>query len=154
MSAAETTVAPTDRAAFVKALIANGIWVNVSGLPRYFLLVMPMLQAAYPGNPDVAPVTLPIFASWGLWTVLFVLISTGFYWMYFERSGASSKDALAGAAWFTVATIGLTWLGIVNMGLAPVSLLVAATAWATVEQIISAFIVRRFASHARSGVGE
>jgi hypothetical protein len=42
-----------------------------------------------------------------------------------------------------IGIIFLTWLGIVNKGLLPISFLLAATAWALVEQIISGFIVSR-----------
>ena len=128
-------------ACFSKAFLWNALWVNVSGLPRYFLVVKPMLHAAFPDNPDLAPVSLAILASWGVWTVAFVLVSTGFYWMYFDRYGNTSRNIIIAALWLTLATIGLTWLGIVNMGMVPISILVAAVVWATAEQIVSAFIV-------------
>lgn len=128
---------------FRKALIANTVWVNLSGLPRYFLVVAPMLETAFPDDPDVAPITLPIFALWGLWTVVFMLATTGFFWMYFDREGISSRTIASSAVWVTMATIALTWFGIANMGLAPYKLLYVATAWALVEQIVSAKIVSK-----------
>ena len=136
-------VTPMNGRPFVNALIWNTIWVQLAGLPRYFFVVIPMLRAAYPGNPDVAPVTVPIFASWGLWTIAFMLISTGFHWMYLDRNGITVRNMITAGVWFSIGTVGLTWLGITNMGLAPISLLLVATPIAIVEQIVSAYIVSR-----------
>lgn len=139
----QAVVTPMNGRPFVNALIQNTIWVQIAGLPRYFLVVIPMLRAAYPGNPDVAPVTIPIFASWGLWTVAFMLISTGFHWMYLDRNGISVRTMITAGTWFSIGTVGLTWLGITNMGLAPISLFLVATPIAIVEQSVSAYIVSR-----------
>ncbi len=137
----EATVTPVKSNPFLRAFFANAIWVNVSGLPRYFFVVKPMLHGAYPDNPDLAPVSFPILASWGIWTIGFVIASTGFYWMYYDRYGNTSRTVLLAALWFTLGTLGLTWLGIVNMGMVPISILFAALSWAFVEQIVSAYIV-------------
>lgn len=137
----QVIVTPMNGKPFLKAFLLNTLWVNVSGLPRYFLLIKPMLHDALPNDPKIAPVSLAILASWGLWTLVFMLVTTGFYWMYFDRNGTSTRSVIVSAIWVTLATIGLTWLGIVNMGLLPVVFLGAAMAWATIEQLVSAFIV-------------
>lgn len=139
----QAALTPMNSGLFLKAFLINTLWVNISGLPRYFLLVKPMLHAASPENPDLAPVSIPVLLSWGLWTVGFMLVTTGFYWMYFDRNGKTGRHVVVAAIWVTTATIGLTWLGIVNMGMVPVSIMAAAVGWATLEQIVSAFIVRR-----------
>lgn len=138
---------PFQNTKFLRALLWNTLWVNISGLPRYFLLIAPMLHAAFPNNPEIAPVSLPIMASWGLWTIVFLLASTGFYWMYLELRGNTKANVVTGALWLTSATIGLTWLGIVNMGMVSVKFLYVAMAWATVEQLVSAFIVSKAKGH-------
>lgn len=137
----QAIVTPMSGKPFLKALLLNSLWVNISGLPRYFLLIKPMLHETLPNDPTIAPVSLAILASWGLWTVVFMLVTTGFYWMYFDRNGNTTRNVIVSAIWVTLATIGLTWLGIVNMGLLPITFLVAAMAWATIEQLVSAFIV-------------
>lgn len=102
-----------------------------------------MLHEQFPNDPNIAPVSVAILASWGLWTVFFMLVTTGFYWMYFDRTGTTTRNVFVAGFWATIATIFLTWLGIVNMGLLPISFLLAVTAWALIEQIISAVIVSR-----------
>lgn len=140
----QMTITPMSGSQFQKAFWANMLWVNISGLPRYFLVIKPMLHSALPTLAGVAPVSLPILASWGVWTLGFVLATTGFYWMYFERNGRGISQVVRAGLWATVATIGLTWLGISNMGLLPLTFFFVAMAWATIEQIVSASIVARF----------
>jgi len=139
----QAVITPMDSGRFRKAFLLNLLWVNVSGLPRYFLLVKPMLHAAAPDNPDIAPVSIAILLSWAVWTLGFVLVTSGFYWMYFDRLGNTTRNIVVAAIWATIATIGLTWLGIVNMGMVPVAILLAAVSWAGIEQIVSAAIVSR-----------
>lgn len=140
----QQTITPMKGKPFWSAFAANTIWVNISGLPRYFLVVAPMLYAAFPDKPEVAPVSVPIMALWGIWTVLFMLVTTGFYWMYFDRNGITGRNIFVSAFWVTITTIVLTWFALGNMGLAPYSLLFAATPLAFAEQVISAYIVSRF----------
>lgn len=134
---------PMKSSAFRNATLLNLVWINISGLPRYFLVVIPMLKAAFPDNTNVVPVDLSAFGIWGLWTVIFVLASTSFLWMYLDRYGNSIRNSVYGGLIFGVVSIALTWVGIGNMGLAPFSLFWVATPLAIAEQIISGFIVRR-----------
>ena len=121
----QAVVTPMNTSAFVKALLASSVWFNLAGLPRYFLVVIPMMQAVYPGDSDVVPVTLPVFALWGVYTVAYMLASTGFYWMYFDRNGVSTRNIIVAGFWVALVTVAMTWLGIGNMGLAPYTLLFA-----------------------------
>ena len=139
----QASLTPMSGGLFWKAFWLNMLWVNISGLPRYFLLIKPMLHEAYPNNAEIAPVSLNILLSWGVWTFLFVLASTCFFWMYFDRSQFTQRNAFIAALWFTTGTIGLTWLGTVNMGMVPVAILVVAMLWASIEQFVSAQIVGR-----------
>lgn len=129
--------------AFWLAFGLNAIWINVSGLPRYFLVVKPMLHEAFPDVANIAPVSIPVLLIWGAWTVVFVFASTCFYWICFDRYGASVRTVSIAAVSFTLATIGLTWIGIANMGLAPMILAYAAIPLALAEQLVSAWIVKR-----------
>ena len=104
----QAVVTPMQGALFWKAFWLNMLWVNISGLPRYFLLIKPMLHNAYPDDADIAPVSVGILFSWGVWTFLFVLASTCFFWVCFDRSRFTQRNAFIAALGFTTATIGLT----------------------------------------------
>lgn len=126
---------------FWVALIANFIWINASEIWRYLVVIRPMLQATYPGRSDIAPFTLPVFASWSVWDTVLILAATGFYWLYLNWAGRSVRQALVGASYFTFTIFGLIWLGVVNMGFVPPSFIWTALPLAWVEQAVAAIIV-------------
>jgi hypothetical protein len=130
------------KAALTSALIGNMIWINVSETARYFAVVRPMLHEAFPGMSHIAAVTPGIFAIWVVWDTILILAATGFYWLYLTHFETTIRSAVISAVCLTIPLFGLLWLGVANMGLAPISLLWAALPLALVEQIIAAFIVR------------
>jgi len=139
------TISPPEQAAipkaFWEALVLNFVWINLSEVARYFLLIKPMLHEAFPGEDHIAAVTPAIFASWMVWDTVLILAATGFYWMFLRQLSPSLKTALLGATWFTFTVFGLIWLGIANMGLAPASFIGAALPLAWLEQAVAALIV-------------
>lgn len=136
-------ITPMQGQAFWLALGFNAIWVNLSGLPRYFFVVKPLLHDAFPNVTGIAPVSIPVLLIWTAWTVVFLLALTCFYWMCFDRFGSSLRTIVIAGVSFTAATIGLIWVGIANMGLAPMTLLYAAFPLALAEQLVAAWLVRK-----------
>jgi hypothetical protein len=135
------SLAPKAPKAFWLALGLNFIWINVSEVARYFGLVKPMLHDAFPEADHIAAVTPTIFASWMIWDTILILAATGFFWIYLQQFGASFRNVLTASVCFTVTVFGLLWLGVVSMGLAPISFLWAALPLAWLEQLIAAYIV-------------
>jgi hypothetical protein len=144
-SSPPTAPTPIDKSgagsAFKLALIANFIWINASEIWRYLMVVKPMLHETFPGRADIAPFDLPTFAIWSIWDTWLIASATGFYWLYLNWAGPSIRQALIAATLFTVTTIGLIWLGVYNMGLAPLRFLLIAAPLAWVEQAVAAVIV-------------
>jgi len=126
---------------FWLALLLNFIWVNLSEIWRYLVVVRPMIQAIFPAQADKAPFTLPVFMSWSVWDTWLIFAATGFYWLYLNWAGLGMKQALIAATAFTITVFGLLWLGIVNMGLLPPHFIWNALPLAWVEQAVAAAIV-------------
>jgi hypothetical protein len=124
------------------ALLGNMLWINASEIARYFAIVRPMLQDAFPGASQVGAVTPGIFAIWVVWDTILILAATGFYALYLAHFSTTIPNAIIAATCLTITLFGLLWLGVANMGLAPLSLLWAALPLAWFEQIIAALIVR------------
>ena len=137
------TISLTPKApnAFWLALGLNFIWINISEVARYFGLVKPMLHEAFPQADHIAAVTPTIFASWMIWDTILILAATGFFWIFLQQFGGTLRNVLVGSVCFTVTVFGLLWLGVANMGLAPISFLWAALPLAWLEQLIAAYIV-------------
>ncbi len=135
-------------AALRSAFLINFVWINLSEVARYFLVVRPMLHTAFPGDTGVAPMNLGIFAVWGLWDLVLIAAATGFYWLWLERFGDGLRQILYASAAFTLTVFGLLWLGVANMGLAPYAMIVVALPLAWAEQGIASWIVARARSSA------
>lgn len=121
---------------------ANFIWINLSEIARYFLFIMPMMREAFPTVPDIAPMNLPIFLSWGLWDTLLIVSATLLPWLFFERFGPSRVTALMAGSFVWMTVFGILWLGLLNMNLATAEILTVALPLAWLEMIVAALIVR------------
>jgi len=123
------------------AFALNFLWINLSEVARYFWVVRPKLQQTFPDQPDIGAMDPAIFAIWGLWDLILILAATGFYWLWLERFGTHWRQVALASTAFSVTIFGLIWLGIANMGLAPIDLLWIALPLAWIEQVIACGIV-------------
>ena len=137
-------------AALRNAFLINFVWINLSEVVRYFLVVRPMLHAAFPGDAEVAPMSLGIFVVWGLWDLVLIAAATGFFWLWLERFGDGLRQIVYASAAFSLTVFGLLWLGVANMGLAPYTMIVVALPLAWAEQGIACWIVARARSRIHS----
>jgi hypothetical protein len=123
------------------AFLLNLLWVNVSEVFRYFVLVMPMMRETMSVVPNVAPMNWPVFMIWGVWDTILVLAITLASWLVYERFGYRKRCAVwAGSAvWLAIFVI--FWLAMLNMNLAklPTALVALPLAW--LEMMVAALIV-------------
>lgn len=127
--------------AFLKTLVANTIWINISEVFRYFAFVMPMMRNTFPRIENVAPMNAGVFAIWGLWDTILVIATTGFIWLFLERFGYGKRNAILAAVLFWMAVFVILWLGLFNMNLATPKILAVALPLALVEIMVAAIIV-------------
>ncbi|NVE94552.1 hypothetical protein [Altererythrobacter lutimaris] len=132
---------PLPSKALATAFWLNFIWINVSEVARYFLVVRPLLRSHFPDQPQIGAMNHQIFAIWGVWDLVLILAAIGFYWLWLERFGQSLRQLIAASLAFTLTVFGLLWIGVANMGLAPFSMVLAALPLAWVEQLIACWIV-------------
>lgn len=130
---------PTE--AFIKALVVNTIWINVSEVFRYFAFVMPMMRDTLPGVENVAPMDVGVFAIWGLWDTILVVAVTGFAWLFLERFGYAKVNAVLAGGLFWMAVFVILWLGLFNMNLATPKIVAFALPLALAESVVAAIIV-------------
>lgn len=144
---AQTTQAQTARTAtafpaktFIIACLFVSVWVNLSEVFRYFVIVMPEVRETLSTLPDAAPMSVPVFLVWGVWDTILVVMCVFFWWLYRERFGGGVGSAvMAGTlnwAFFFV----LFWLGMVNMNLAEPALAAKALPLAWLEMVVAALI--------------
>lgn len=124
------------------ALLANTIWMNVSEVWRYFVFVMPMVRTHLAEVPGVAPMSLGVFAAWGLWDTILIAAATGFFWMFFRQFGLGLLTVLAAATSFWATVFVIFWFAMINMNLASLEIAAAALPLAWLELFVAAVIVR------------
>jgi len=124
------------------AIAANLVWMNLFTLVRYFLFVRPMMREAFPGLPDVVPMSLPIFVAWGLWALIPILTVSVIAFLMLQRGRAGPVMAIfAGSlAWLLV--YGSLWIAVYLMALAPLRLIGIVLPLTWMEMAVAAFIVR------------
>ncbi|MEM7251264.1 MAG: hypothetical protein AAF493_07575 [Pseudomonadota bacterium] len=134
--------------AFLITCLLCGLWINASEIFRYFVFVMPMLRESLSVVRDVAPMNWTVFAIWGLWDTILVLVVTGFVWIFLDRFGRSLRNAVIAGTLAWVAIFVILWLGMYNMNLASPKLLGVALPLSWLELVVAALIVgwgmRRF----------
>jgi hypothetical protein len=127
-----------------KALLANFIWINASEVLRYFSVLRGMMQSTFSQIPEIAPMNLPVFLSWGVWDTILLFAVTGFSWLYFEHFGNGMRNAVIAGTIVWLSIFVTLWLGLFNMNLATTAILAAMLPWALAEMIVAALIVNWF----------
>jgi hypothetical protein len=132
-----------------KTFIAATLWINLSEVARYFLVVKPMIQAELSMVPNVAAMDVPIFLIWGIWDTLLTCLLMWMVWLCAPHFKSQSKLILIAGTSMWLSFFALFWLGMINMNLSSVKLASIALPWAWLEMIIGAWIThwgyKRFA---------
>ena len=103
---------------------------------------MPMMRDAFPDRPDVAPMDLLVFLSWGAWDLVLILAATALLWTMLDRLGPSLRSCLIAGTVVWAAVFVLLWIGLLNMNLAPISVPAVALPLAWIEMVVAAVLVR------------
>jgi hypothetical protein len=127
---------------FLLTTLANTVWINASEIFRYFGFIQSMMRDAFPQVPDIVPMNLPVFLIWGVWDMLIVVTVTGFTWLYLERFGQTTRNALAAGTLVWGAVFVVLWLGIYNMNLATLPILAVALPMSWLELLVGALITK------------
>ena len=125
---------------FIIIIFITSIWINISEVFRYFLIVMPEMKSFLHMVPNVADMNLGIFALWGIWdTVLSTLVVFSF-WLMAEKFGYSKKTALwAGTfSWFWL--FFMFWFASANMNLSSWSFVIIPMVLSWIEMSIASHI--------------
>lgn len=129
--------------------LAMVVWLNASGLPRFFLLVIPESQSFLPGISNIAAVnanTLSVWAAWGaVQAGLYVFV----FWLCANAFGNNSLTIVVSALTTWGFCFLLSWVAMSNMGFVSWGMAGIAIALTLIEALVASFIMSRmFASRA------
>lgn len=133
---------------FVLATLIVSIWINLSEVFRYFVIVLPKTREYLAMVPGVAPMDWGVFAIWGLWDTVLTVLVVFMYWLVAQRFGNNLRSVVLAGMISWMFFFLLFWVAMVNMALAPVALAVIALPLAWLEMMIASYIA--FKVHARA----
>ena len=126
----------------LQAFGLNFVWMNLSEMLRYFLIVKPLVRTDFAMVPGIVPDTPVIGMLWLVWDILLIAVTTFWCWLVIDRFGQSRPVAIAAGTIVWVTIFVLLWLGVHNMALATPRILAAALPLAWFELVVAAFLVR------------
>ena len=124
---------------FVFTLIVS-IWVNLSEVFRYFVILMPATRQFLKMVPDVAPMNWAVFSVWGVWDTILTASLVFMYWLMTQTFGNTTRSILLTGTAFWSFLFLLFWIGMCNMGLAEPKLALIALPLAWFEMVVACFI--------------
>jgi hypothetical protein len=128
---------------FIVVTLIVSVWVNVSEVFRYFVIVMPETRAFLSMVPNIAPMNWPVFLIWGAWDTMLTASIVFTFWLVAQRFGNNTRSIIIAGLASWAAFFVLFWVGMVNMSLAEPKLALIALPLALLETIVAAFIASR-----------
>jgi len=125
---------------FIIITLIVSIWINLSEVFRYFVLVMPRTKAFFNDRSGLAQMDWGIFTIWGIWDTLLTALLVYVFWLHQRWLGNNLKAVLASAnlAWLAVFVI--FWVASANMGLASWNILWITLPLSWIEMFVGAWL--------------
>lgn len=125
---------------FIIITLIVSIWVNLSEVFRYFVLVMPRMKEYFPNNTGIAEMDIYIFSIWGLWDTLLTALLVFIFWIYAQCFGNTNKSILVSGTLVWLSVFVIFWVATANMGLSSWSILLITLPLSLFEMIIGAWL--------------
>lgn len=125
------------------------IWINISEVFRYFLLVMPRVKAFFPNTSGVAEMDLVIFSIWGIWDTLLTAVLVFVFWIYAKSFGNNRISIFGSGIFVWLAVFVIFWVATANMGLSSWSILLITLPLSLFEMIVGAWLSSKLYSSNR-----
>ena len=128
---------------FIVITLLTSIWIHVSEVFRYFVLVMPRVKLFFDHKQGVADMDMGIFAIWGFWDTLLTGILVFVFYLYSSVFGTSNRSVLISGTivWFAVFVI--FWVATANMGLSEWKILWITLPLSFLEMVVGTWIASK-----------
>ena len=126
---------------FIYVTLITSIWINLSEVARYFLVVKPQMQAYLFEIKNVADMNLIIFMIWGVWDTLLTVLIVFICWLCIQVFGNNRKSIAISALISWSLFFVLFWVGMANMNLSSWSFLITVLPLAFLETLVASIII-------------
>jgi hypothetical protein len=125
---------------FLKLVLLTSIWVNISEVFRYFVIVRPIMQEHLSAIPNVLPMDWGIFSIWGVWDTILTIGIVFIAWLCNQVYGKSTRTIIIAGTTSWAMFFLLFWVGLVNMTLSKIGLLAYTLPLSWIETTVGAWI--------------
>jgi hypothetical protein len=125
---------------FLKTILLVSIWINISEVFRYFVIVMPVLRKHLSVISNVLPMDWVVFSIWGIWDTILTTGVVFITWLCLNVYDKSIRIILIAGTTSWAMFFLLFWIGMVNMNLSKINLLAWTLPLSWIETTIAAWI--------------
>ena len=120
--------------------LITGIWINISEIWRYFVIVRPKIKAYWNNLDGIVEMDVLIFSIWGIWMIILAGTTVFFFWLYAEKFGNSIKSVFGAGTLIWMLFFVLFWIGTANMGFSNWGILLITLPLSWFELIIACWL--------------
>ncbi|MFD2561621.1 hypothetical protein [Aquimarina rubra] len=128
---------------FVIITLLTSIWINVSEVFRYFVLVMPRVQSFFDHKSGIAEMNITIFSIWGFWDMLLSALLVFLFWLYAREFGNRFQSVFVSGTIVWLCVFVIFWVATANMGLSNWSILLITLPLSWLEMVVAAWIASK-----------
>lgn len=131
---------------FVIITLIVSVWINISEVFRYFVLVMPRVKSYFQNQSGIAEMDLGIFSIWGFWDTLLTAVLVFIFWLYAKSFGNNNKSVFVSGTLVWLSVFVIFWVATANMGLSNWKILIITLPLSLLEMIVGAWIASKLYS--------
>ncbi|MBW1294858.1 hypothetical protein [Aquimarina litoralis] len=128
---------------FTFVVLLTSIWIHISEVFRYFVLVIPRVKSYWNYSEAIADMNWRIFGIWGIWDMVLTAMCVFTFWLYSQRFGNTNRSVVYSALFSWIFFFVLFWVGAANMGYSDWSMLWITLPLSLFELIIANFIASK-----------
>ncbi len=128
---------------FIIITLLTSIWINISEVFRYFVLVIPRVKLFFDNKPGVADMDFGIFIIWGFWDILLTGALVFVFWLYAEIFGNSNRSVLISGTIVWLIVFVVFWVATANMGLSEWNILWITLPLSWLEMIVGTWLASK-----------
>lgn len=128
---------------FLIITLIVSIWINISEVFRYFVLVRPRTKAFFKERTDIAAMDFEIFSIWGFWDTLLTAILVLVFWLYAKSYGNNQKSILVAGTIVWAAVFVIFWVATANMGLSSWDILWITLPLSLLEMLVGTWLASK-----------
>ena len=128
---------------FLVITMIVSIWVNISEVFRYFVIVRPEMHDHLATVTNVADMNVIIFAIWGVWDTVLTGLFVFLFWLCSNVFGNNHRTVILSGLVSWCFFFLLFWVGMANMNLSNWSFLFVVLPLTLLETFVAAYIASK-----------